>query len=166
MSAIVLNLARLLALRGGPQHLPASMPLMLFLLAAYLLQNVFTGAQLEDPDAAAKSLVAVSVQLLAVAALLRWRRHPERFVQTVAALAGVGIAFNAASWMILARLDASQAQPELALAWFAVFLWSLAVDAHIYRHALSVKLPFAMLITVMLLAVSYSLIDLLFLGGS
>jgi hypothetical protein len=67
--------------------------------------------------------------------------------------------------VILARFDGSQDQPELALAWFAVFIWSLAVDAHIYRHALSIRLPVAMLITVMLLAVSYSLIDLLFLGG-
>ncbi|MGD9020593.1 MAG: hypothetical protein PVF46_02260 [Lysobacterales bacterium] len=166
MSVVVLNLARLLALRGGPQHLPASRPLMLFLLSAYLLQNVLTGTQLEDPDAASKSLVAVAVQIAAVAALLRWRRHPARFVQTVTALAGVGIVFNAISWMILARLDASQAQPQLAMAWFAVFIWSLAVDAHIYRHALSVRLPVAMLITVVLLAVSYILIDLLFLGGS
>jgi hypothetical protein len=166
MSVVVLNLARLLALRGGPQHLPASRPLMLFLLSAYLLQNVLTGTRLEDPDAASKSLVAVAVQVAAAAALLRWRRHPARFVQTVTALAGVGIVFNAISWMILARLDASQAQPQLAMAWFAVFIWSLAVDAHIYRHALSVRLPVAMLITVVLLAVSYLMIDLLFLGGS
>jgi hypothetical protein len=142
------------------------MPLMLFLLAAYLLQNVITGSQLEDPDAGAKSLVAVAVQITAVAALLRWRHYPSRFVQTVTALAGVGIVFNAISWVILARFDGSQEQPELALAWFVVFIWSLAVDAHIYRHALSIRLPAAMLITVMLLAVSYSLIDLLFLGGS
>lgn len=166
MNGVVLNLARLLAFRGGPQHLPASMPLMLFLLAAYLLQNVITGTQLEDPDAGAKGLVAVAVQVTAVAALLRWRRYPSRFVQTVTALAGVGIVFNAISWVILARFDGSQDQPELALAWFAVFIWSLAVDAHIYRHALSIRLPVAMLLTVMLLAVSYSLIDLLFLGGS
>ena len=166
MSNLVLNLARLLALRGGPQHLPASTPLMVFLLAAYLLQNVLTGAQLEDPDAGAKSLVAVAMQIVAVAALLRWRRHPSRFVQTVTALAGVGIVFNAVSWMILSGLDSSGVQPELALAWFAVFIWSMVVDGHVYRHALSVRLSTAMLITVLLLAVSYILIDLIFLGGS
>jgi uncharacterized membrane protein len=166
VSSVVLNLARLLALRGGPQHLPASALLMLLLLVAYLVQNALIGAQLEDPDAAAKSLVAVGVQLVAVTVLLRWRRYPSRFVQTVTALAGVGIVFNAISWLILSRFDASQEQPELALAWFAVFIWSLAVDAHIYRHALSIRLPAAVLITVMLLAVSYSLIDLLFLGGT
>lgn len=166
MNKVFVNLAQLLVLRGGPQHLPASVPLMLLLLAAYLLQSVLTGAQLEDEQAGAKSLVAVVVQVVAVTALLNWRGYSSRFTQTVSALAGVGIVFNAVSWALLAGFDADQVQPLLALAWLAVFFWSLAVDANIYRHALSISLSTAILVTVMLLALSYISIDLLFLGTS
>lgn len=166
MNTVFVNLARLLLLRGGPQDLPASTPLMLVLLIAYLLQNVLTGAQLEDESAGAKSLVAVAVQVIALAGLLRWRGYPARFVQTVTALAGVGIVFNAASWVLLTGFDADQAQPLLALAWFFIFFWSLAVDANIYRHALAVTLPIAVLVAVTLLGVGYIFIDLLFVGNS
>ena len=53
MTGMLLNIADLLRLRGGPQYLPASWPLMIFLLTAYLLQNLITGQQLEDPNSAA-----------------------------------------------------------------------------------------------------------------
>jgi hypothetical protein len=51
------------------------------------------------------------------------------------------------------------------LIWFAVFIWSLLVDAHIYRHALTVPFAVGMLVTVLLLAASYVLIEMLFLLG-
>ena len=51
----------------------------------------------------------------------------------------------------------------LAMVWFSVFIWSLFVDANIYRHSLSVNLSIGMLITVLTLAISYVAIELLFL---
>ena len=72
---------------------------------------------------------------------------------------------HAITWVLLNQSDPTLPQPGLALAWFGVFLWSLFVDAHIYRHALAVRLSLGMLVTVMMLAVSYIVIDLMFLGG-
>ena len=43
--------------------------------------------------------------------------------------------------------------------WFGIFIWSLAVDANIFRHSLSVTLPQGVLVAVMLLAASYLLIE-------
>ena len=156
----------MLRLRGGPQDLSASWSLTIFLVTAYLLQNLITGQQLEDDNAAAKSLVAMSLQFVVLTGLLYWRRHMERFAQTLSALAGVGIVFNTLTWALLTQSDPVLNQPVLALIWFAVFIWSLFVDANIYRHSLSVDLSVGMLITVLTLAASYVLIEMLFLVGS
>lgn len=166
MNGMLVNLAQLLRLRGGPQNLPASWPLMIFLLAAYLVQNLVTGQQLEDPNAAAKSLLAVCLQICVLTGLLFWRKHVERFAQTMSALAAVGIFFNIVTWALLSSSDPTQNQPLLALVWFAVFIWSLFVDAHIYRHSLSVPLSMGMLVTVLILAASYVLIEIVFLLGA
>lgn len=165
MRSVFFNVANLLFLRGGPQHMPASWPFTIFLLAVYVVQNLLTGQQLEDASAGAKSLAAISLQIVIVAGLLRWRHFQSRFPQTLSSLVAVGIVFNAITWMLLNQSDPTQPQPGLALAWFGVFLWSLFVDAHIYRHALAVSLSLGMLVTVMMLAASYVFIDLLFLGG-
>ena len=163
MNGIFMNLVNMLRLRGGPQNMPSSWPLMIFLVAAYLAQNLITGQQLEDESAAAKSLLAICLQVVVLGGLLYWRRHTERFSQTLSALAGVGVVFNTITWALLAQSDPTSNQPVLALTWFAVFIWSLFVDANIYRNALSVPLAIGMLVTVLTLAVSYVLIEMLFL---
>ena len=162
VNGILLSLGNMLRLRSGPQDLPVSWPLMLFLVMAYLLQNLITGQQLEDENAAAKSLVAMCLQVLLLTGLLYWRRHMERFPQTLSALAGVGIFFNTITWALLKQSDLETNQPMLALIWLAVFIWSLFVDAHIYRNSLSMSLSMGMLVTVLALAASYVLIEMLF----
>lgn len=166
MSKILISLVDMLRLRGGPQSLPASLPLLIVLITAYLLQNLVTGQQLVDEDAAAKSLIAITLQVSVLTGLLYWRKHLERFVQTLSALAGVGIVFNIITWVLLTQSDATINQPVLALTWFSVFIWSLFVDANIYRHSLSVTFSMGMLITVLTLAASYVLIEMLFLIGN
>lgn len=165
MNGIFMNLANLLRLRDGPQNLPTSWRFMIFMVAAYVVQNLVTGQQLDDENAAAKSLVAISLQIFVLFGLLYWRQHTERFTQTLSALAGVGIVFNAITWALLTQSDPAINQPVLAMAWFSVFIWSMFVDANIYRHALSITLSMGMLITVLTLAASYVLIEMLFLVG-
>lgn len=161
-----MNLAQMLRLRGGPQNVPASWSLMILLLAAYMVQNLVTGQQLDDQNAAAKSLLAICLQVLVLTGLLFWRNHLERFAQTMSALAAVGIFFNIITWTLLSLSDPTANQPLLALAWFAVFIWSLFVDAHIYRNSLSVPFAIGMLVTVVILAASYVLIEMVFMLGS
>ena len=163
MNSFLVNLVNMLRLRGGPQNIPASWGLMIFLVSAYLVQNLITSQQLEDENAAAKILVSICLQVVVLAGLLYWRRRMERFAQTLSALAGVGIVFNTITWGLLTQSDPTLNQPLLALTWFAVFIWSLFVDAHIYRNSLSVTLSLGMLITVLTLAASYTLIELLYL---
>ncbi len=166
MNRVLMNLAQMLRLRGGPQNLPSSWLLMIVLLAAYLVQNLVTGQQLEDQNAAAKSLLAICLQVVVLTGLLIWRKHPERFAQTMSALAAMGIFFNMITWALLSMSDPTSNQPILALIWFAVFIWSLFVDAHIYRNSLSVPFAIGMLVTVLILAASYVLIEMVFIFGN
>ena len=163
MNSIILNLVNMMRLRGGPQDFPASLPLMVILMAAFVMQNLFTGQQLDDDNAAAKSLLAIGLQVAVLSGLLFWRQRPERFVQTLSALVAVGIIFNGITWALLSQSNLEANQPILATVWFSVFIWSLFVDANIYRHSLSVNLSIGMLITVLTLAASYASIELLFL---
>lgn len=163
VSRLLGTIGRLLRLGSGPQDLPASWPLTIVLVAAFLLQNIVTGQQLNDGNAAAKSLLAVCLQIAVVTGLLAWRRCPERFTQTLSALIGVGIAFNLMTWGLLTQSDPNANQPVLAIAWFATFIWSLLVDANIYRHALSVTLSIGVLIAVLTLAANYFLVELFFM---
>ena len=166
MNSVLINLLQMLRLRGGPQNLPSSWLLMIVLLSAYLVQNLVTGQQLEDQNAAAKSLLAICLQVVVLTGLLIWRKHPERFAQTMSALAAMGIFFNMITWALLSMSDPALNQPILALIWFAVFIWSLFVDAHIYRNSLSVPFAIGMLVTVLILAASYVLIEMIFILGS
>jgi hypothetical protein len=166
-NGFLLHIANLFRLRGGPQNLPASWPLVIALLLVYIGQNLATGQQLDDQNAAAKSLLAISLQIFILTGLLNWKHCIERFTQTLTALVAVGIIFNFMTWLLLIQSDPTTNQPFLALVWFGIFFWSLFVDANIYRHALSLdKLAHGMLITVLALAVSYVLIESLFLGGA
>jgi hypothetical protein len=66
------------------------------------------------------------------------------------------------SYVFLAQADPARDQPVLALVWFGIFFWSLVVDGHIYRHALSISMAQGLLVAVLLLAASYVLVELTF----
>jgi len=146
-------------LQSGPQDLPVSWPITLAIISVYLLLGVFTGQKLGDGDSAAATFAVTALQFVAVFAMLQIRKYPERLAQTLSGLAGVGIIFGVLSFVLLAQADAARQQPVLALAWFSIFFWSLVVDAHIYKNALSITMAQGMLIAVLLLAASYVLVE-------
>lgn len=46
------------------------------------------------------------------------------------------------------------------MVWFGVFLWSIAVDAHIYRHALSIRMNLGVLLAVLIFAANFILLEI------
>jgi len=162
MSAVLVRLLLLLRLRTGPQDLPGSWSLTLLLLAGYIGLGIYSARALGGEDAVPRSLTINALQIIVVIALLQLRRFPERVPQTLSALAGAGILLGALAHALLAQADPAVEQPLLPLAWFGIFIWSLVVDAHIYRHALAVSMPQGVLVAVLLLAAGYMLIEVLF----
>ncbi len=162
MNGLLTNLLLMLRMRTGPQDLPSSWSLAAVLLAAYLALGMYTGQSLGGDDAVIRSLAINALQIFAVAAMLRVRKFPERLAQTLAALAGTGIILGGLAFLFLSQANPEINQPLLGLAWFAIFAWSLAVDAHIYRHALAISLSQGVLVSVLLLAASYVFVEVTF----
>ncbi len=138
----VLELCRL---RGGPQDLPWSPLLLAGLFVAATALDVMVGDLLDrDGNALARSLLSSLVILGLCWIALAVRNFRNRFVQTATAIIATGIVFTLLQGALLwlggvppatgsAPLTSTQALVAWAL--FAIFLWQVAVTAHIVRHA-------------------------------
>ncbi len=162
MGTILFRLIDMLRLRSGPQDMPAGWPMALALSMGYLAEGFLADRILGEPETAMRSLMAISVQFLLIAILLNLRGNALRLPQTLSALAGVGMIFGLLSIVLISQATPGQDQPTLALVWFGVFLWSLAVDAHIYREALSITMSSGVLVAVMIFACNFFLIQAVF----
>ena len=104
------------------------------------------------------------------AGLLALRDLRARTVQTLSALAGAGsiigfIAFPVSLWLHDTQ-EANEQSPALMVLLLAVLGWSLAVSAHILRHALSAPYYLGLVVSVAFYWISVRLLSSLFpLGG-
>jgi hypothetical protein len=158
----ILKLLDMLRLRSGPQELPGGWLLAAGLSLLYVYQGFVADRIVGDSDGGPRSLIAISVQFGVIALLLNLRNFQTRLPQTLTALAGTGLLFGLMSLLILARVDPDRPQPELALFYLILFGWSLAVDAHIYRQALSIKFGLGALLAVLIFAANFILLKTLF----
>ena len=158
----ILSLLDMLRLRSGPQDLPGGWLIAASLALAYIGQGFIADRVIDDPDAAPRTLLAISLQFGIVALLLNLRGYQARIPQALSALSGTGFIFGMLSLLILTRVDPGKPQPDLALLYLVLFGWSLAVDAHIYRHALSVKFGIGVLMAVLIFAANFILLKNLF----
>jgi len=162
VGAILPRLLQMLRLKSGPQDLPAGWALAIGLGLAYIAEGFIADRILGDTETAPRSLMAIGVQFLVIATLLNLRGQVNRVPQTLSALAGVGLIFGLMSIILMYQAVPGQDQPTLALIWFGVFIWSLVVDAHVYRKALSSTMSIGMLVAVMIFACNFFLIQAVF----
>lgn len=162
MLRLILPFLDMLRFRSGPQDLPASRGLMLLLAALYLGGGFMAGAVLGEPDYAERSLLAIGVQFGVITTLLLGKGLRARVEQTLSAVSGTGVLFGLASIYLLSLIDPERPQAELAGFYLLLFFWSLAVDGHIYRHALSSKMGVGVLVAVSIFALNFILLKALF----
>lgn len=129
------------------------------LTGAYIAQGLFADRLLEEADSTPRSLIAISVQFFVIATLLQLKKLTTHLPQTLSALAGTGLVFGFLSIFLISQADPERNQPVLALVWFGIFLWSIAVDAHIYRHALSIRMNLGILVAVLIFAANFILLE-------
>jgi hypothetical protein len=158
----ILKLFEVMRLRIGPQDMPAGRHLAIGLSLAYVAQGFIADRLLGEPDNAPRSLLAITAQYLIVMTLLNWKSLSARIPQTITAMAGTGLIFGALSLFLVSQANPGQNQPALALVWFGLFIWSIVVDAHIYRHALSITMSLGVLVAVMIFAANFMLIQTVF----
>lgn len=154
--------------KKGPQDAPASSFLVWLTVGADLLAGVVLS--LLD-NFAAVSLIQAAAGVLMLAAFvwvsLYLGGKMPRFQQTASAIFGTDALISAAAIPLLAlRVAMPETQPTVELLMLAVMFWSLAVIAHILRHALSVPLIAGMALALLYAMISYPVIVFMVeLGG-
>lgn len=154
-------------LRKRPQDVPASEDLLKLTLLTYagsgLLAILLSLQQAGVGTALLLTLADVALLAALTYAVLYMLGYLARFTQTLTALAGVGtllqlIATPLGLWYQRSLVaDGAAAMP--ALLWLLLLIWSIAVTAHILRHAFSVSYGFGVLYALGYLMVSRAVVD-------
>ena len=161
MSSIFYRLLGIMRLRAGPQDMPPGWAPAIFFSLLYLSQGLFSGQVLDESDSVRRTLIAITIQFGVSFILLSFRQLSARLPQTLSALAGTGVLFAIISVLLILQAKPGVDQPALALLWMGVFFWSLTVDAHIYRRALSTTMSVGMLIAVAIFGINFLFLEFL-----
>ena len=148
VSRFVSTLVDICLLRAGPQDLPYSPNLLVLSLIAYVVLGVQTASLgLPDVNPFIFSVIDLLALLFFAWFVLSLKGYYSRFNQTVIALSGSGIILGLLAWVLLAwQLQATDSGRESLLAsilYLILIMWSLAINANIVRHALSITMAWA-----------------------
>lgn len=157
MTDLLNTLLAIFLLRGRPQDLPASRPLVWFTALAVVLTDYVLDRLHEDPVSRLSFAAAQAVLLGAVVWLaLRLRGYPERWMQTIAPLYAASAFINLLSWPLLSGIDRAQADgPSWPLLFgFIMTLWFLAIMTQVLRHALAIPIALGLLAAISCLMTS------------
>ncbi len=161
------KLLSLLFLRSAPQDLSYSSRLLLQLAAAYVFSGIVVlQTTLSPDDMFAGILLGFFVQYAFTYLVLQALGRRSRFLQTFCAILGVGIFFNLLSWPVFSVLsDASisdASKTSMSLIFLMLISWEVLVKAHIFRHALEMKMFSALALSFSLFFISIALSQLFF----
>lgn len=162
MGRILLPFLDMMRFRSGPQDLPASRGFTLILATAYISGGFLAGNVLDEPDYAQRAMMAIAVQFTFIILLLKLKGFQARREQTIGALSGTGFLFGLMSIYLLSLVNIEKPQAELAALYFVLFVWSMAVDGHIYRRALSSRMGTGVLVAVTIFSINFILLRTLF----
>jgi hypothetical protein len=159
MAELLSRLVGLLMLREGPQDLPPGSGPLILAIAMYAGVNALAMQIAGTPDSPYAMLaLAIVLPLVLVRIVLTLKGHAARWAQTLTALFGAGALLSALTLPLGVFAGESPSAP-LAVVSLVLFIWSFAVDAHIWRHALDSSFAVGLAVAVVLFAISISLIN-------
>jgi len=129
-------------LKSKPQDLPSSYDLLLVCLFLYAFINALLASTTTTPGNAILSGVFETF-LVAIITLviLKLNHHPERWIQTLTALAGTGSILGILALPLftgaLLLNTGDFLHGMLVILYLVLIIWSLAIMGHILRHALN-----------------------------
>ncbi|VAW50392.1 hypothetical protein MNBD_GAMMA06-1637 [hydrothermal vent metagenome] len=160
------KLLQLLILKSTPQDLPYSLSLTVQLSVFYILSGIVVlQTTLSPDDIYAGILLGFIVQYAFAYMVLAALNKNARFMQTFCALIGAGLLFNLMSWPVFSVLANEATNDALKSSMSLVFLllisWEVLVKAHIFKHALELKMFAALVLSFSLFFISVTLSQLL-----
>ena len=161
------KLLALLVLKSSPQDLPYSFALTVQLAVFYVLSGmVVLQTTMQPENMSAGILVSLLAQYIFVYVVLATLGKSARLLQTFSALMGAGLLFNLLAWPVFAVLSDETTQDALQSSMSLLFLllisWEILVKAHIFRHALEMKIYSALALSFSMFFILISLSQLLF----
>jgi hypothetical protein len=174
LNTVIRAMGDILLLRGGPQHLPTSYPLLAAGSAAFIGCGVllFRLQGMSGPLPLLQALVSFAVLAGYAHTLLRLRNFGNRLPQTLTALVIAGSFFSLLAWwpisILLPYMKQVGAGAEVqapvgpTLLVLALGAWSLAVQAHILRVAMEIRLLAAFVLVLLYEVLSVLVVNLLF----
>ncbi len=114
----------------------------------------------------AVTLTDTAVMIVFATAVLRVAGRSERLVQTLTALAGTGVVLGVLGLPLVwqaARVAQDSGPPALVVGgWLVLLVWSVAVQAHIFRHALSTRYGYGLMLAGLHSLIAISMLEALF----
>jgi hypothetical protein len=167
---VLTRIVGIMLLRAGPQHLPYSVPLMLSLVLLYVVSGVAVLDSSMDTNYALGNMLLDVVVLFAFTwfclSLLKFR---QRFVQTIIALAGIGVVYHLLAWPLLLDLQDMQAEAQgvkmSAVLMLLLLSWQVLVYGHVFRHAMVMSMSRALALSFGYLFLSIAVADIVFPGA-
>ncbi len=148
-------------LKRAPQQDAYSPVALVGSLLAYLLIDLAQARSGSTwPGAWTLALTDTAVTVVFAWTVLRLADKGPRLVQTLTALAGTGAILGLLGlplvWQVARAQAAAAAPPSLSIGWLLLVIWSVAVQAHIFRHALSTRFGYGLLLAALhgLIAIS------------
>lgn len=154
-------------LKSAPQDLPYSPQFAVKVAVVYILSGIVVLQSTLSPDDMLGGLVlGLVVQAAFTYLVLRMLNRSARFVQTISAVVAVSIFFNLLSWPVFIVV-ADTAAPEtmkaiMSFLFLLIISWEVLVKAHIFRHALEMRMFGALALSFSLFFISVTLSQLLF----
>jgi hypothetical protein len=154
-------------MRRAPQDDPLSWSAMSWALAAYLVTDLLQARSSSGWSMSlAMTLVDTLVMVLFARVVLLVVKKTARFVQTLTSLAGTGAILGLVGLPLVQMAEQSRQVDEpmgaLVWGWLLLLGWSIAVQAHIFRHALSTGIGAGLFVACLHLALVISLFRALF----
>jgi len=165
--SVLQKLLALMILKSAPQDLPYSPQFAVQMAFVYIFSGIVVlQSTLSPDDMLGGLLLGFFVQLVFTYLVLRALNRSARFVQTISAMLVVSILFNLLSWpvfIVVADATATEGlKATMSLMFLLIISWEVLVKAHIFRHALEMKMLSALALSFSLFFISVTLSQLLF----
>ncbi len=159
MLTLIQRLLGIAMLRLGPQDLPTGPSVLLASLAIYMLAAAIS-LNLGSPSGSPTMilLLATSLPLVLTWTVLRLSKKINRWAQTLSALYGTSALLTLLSLPLNLQTGAEPIPPVVLLS-LVIFLWSFAVDAHIWRHALDRTFAQGLAVAMIMFLISFGIIS-------
>lgn len=153
-------------LKAGPQDIPKGNGLLLSAIIAVIITDSFSTSILMPSLSGLETVTIVTIYNIflftALYLLLRLIGYSSRGVQTVTALAGSGLFISLVLLPGLIVMNSAEEQVKSFVFYIlADTVWRIAVNTHIFRHAFSVNLLLAMILSVSYLIFGLYVADIL-----